>query len=117
MNYRHVYMRIIAHAKLEMKEGKRPSKGSEKKDFPDQYFEFHHIFPKSLFPQYENFKQNLVALTAREHFFCHELLTKIWPSWQMNCALFLMVSCKEGKMSSKQYEILRRNYSKIVSQR
>lgn len=110
MNYRHIYMCIIAHAKSEMKEGKRPSKKSERKNFPNQYFEFHHIFPRSLFPQYENFEQNLVALTAREHFFCHQLLTKIWPTVQMFKALsmFCVFQQKLRKLNSKQYEIIRK---------
>ena len=119
MNYRHVYMRIIAHAKSEMKEGKRPSKKSERKNFPNQYFEFHHIFPRSLFPQYKDYKQNLVALTAREHFFCHELLTKIWPSKQMTYALFAFISRPnyDYKISSKEYEKIKKEFSKMMSEK
>jgi len=115
MNYRHIYMRNNAHAKLEMKEGKRPLNHKDKKNFPNQYFEFHHIFPRSLFPQYKNFVQNLVALTAREHFFCHELLTKIWPSRQMYTALFYLSNDKKHKCSSKEYERIREEFSKSQS--
>ena len=39
------------------------------------YTERHHIIPKSLGGQ--NTKDNLVRLTAREHFICHHLLTKM----------------------------------------
>jgi len=39
------------------------------------YTEKHHIIPKSLGGN--NSKQNLVNLTAREHFVCHMLLTKM----------------------------------------
>jgi hypothetical protein len=112
-------MRIIAHAKSEMKEGERPSKKSERKNFPNQYFEFHHIFPRSLFPQYKDYKQNLVALTAREHFFCHQLLTKIWPSKQMTYALFAMTLDKHGhrenRLTPKEYEKLKKNYRELLS--
>lgn len=38
------------------------------------YYEKHHIIPKSL--SGSNDKDNLVLLTAREHFICHILLTK-----------------------------------------
>jgi hypothetical protein len=40
-----------------------------------EYFEKHHIIPKSLGGS--NNKINLVKLTAREHFVCHWLLTKM----------------------------------------
>jgi hypothetical protein len=39
------------------------------------YTEKHHIIPKSLGGS--NKKDNLVRLTAREHFICHWLLTKM----------------------------------------
>jgi hypothetical protein len=41
----------------------------------DTYIEKHHIIPRSLGGS--NSKENLVKLTAREHFVCHLLLTKI----------------------------------------
>jgi len=41
----------------------------------DVYTEKHHIIPKSLGGS--DLKDNLVRLTAREHFICHLLLTKI----------------------------------------
>lgn len=39
------------------------------------YCENHHIIPKSLGGN--NLKENLIKLTAREHFICHWLLTKM----------------------------------------
>jgi len=39
------------------------------------YTERHHIIPKSLGG--DNSEKNLVRLTAREHFVCHHLLTKM----------------------------------------
>lgn len=43
----------------------------------DGYSENHHIIPRSLGGNDD--KSNLVKLTAREHFICHYLLTKIYP--------------------------------------
>jgi len=42
---------------------------------PDVYTEKHHIIPKSLGG--DNSKDNLVKLTAKEHFICHLLLPKM----------------------------------------
>ena len=42
--------------------------------------ELHHVLPKSMFPEYKNLREhswNGVYLTAREHFICHWLLTKM----------------------------------------
>lgn len=107
MNYRHIYMRIISHAKSEQAKGLRPKTIWERKQsFKDQYFEFHHILPKSLFPNWKNRKSNYVALTAREHFFCHQLLTKIWSSRAMYASfLFLCGFHKNLKIrNSRVYE-------------
>ena len=56
-----------------------------------QYTEKHHIVPKSLGGEDQSF--NLVLLTAKEHFVCHRLLTKmttgtakrsmVYAAWQM----------------------------------
>ena len=40
------------------------------------YCEFHHIKPRSIYPELENEQSNIVALTAREHFIAHRLLAK-----------------------------------------
>ena len=76
MNYHHVYMLIIEHAKKEVKLGLRPRNQKQKKNFPNQYFEFHHILPKSLFPLWVKRKSNIVPPTAREHFFVINYLLK-----------------------------------------
>lgn len=43
----------------------------------DQYTESHHILPRSMFPHLHDDPNNRVRLTAREHFICHWLLTKM----------------------------------------
>ena len=90
MDYRRVYCKIIKKAQSENR-----SKTS------GIYYERHHILPKSIFPLWKNKASNIVLLTIREHLFCHKLLVKIYPSWQMGCALALMLSveryhCKES---------------------
>ena len=94
MNYRHVYMLIIEHAKSEENLGIR-AKGN------GNYYERHHILPKSLFPNWKKRKSNLVLLTAREHFFCHQLLTKVYPCWQMWICLRYFL---KETVNSKSYQ-------------
>lgn len=97
MNYRHIYMIIITKAKEEMQLGIRCKSNGN-------YYEKHHILPKSLFPLWEYRRSNIVLLTAREHYFCHELLIKIYPSRSMNYALWFLSNSKYHKVSSRQYE-------------
>lgn len=61
------------------------------------YTEKHHIIPKSLGGS--NTKDNLVKLTAREHFVCHRLLTK------MTCgtALYKMQKAVERMTASNKF--------------
>lgn len=117
MNYRHVYMLIIEHAKKEVSLDLRPKAKYLKKNFPNQYFEFHHILPKSLFPLWKNRKSNIIPLTAREHFFCHQLLTKIYPNKSMFFALHQMVFCTENssriKCTSYEYSRIKEKFSEL----
>lgn len=103
MNYRHVYCAIIRHAKSEELQGIRKRGNGE-------YYERHHILPRSLFPLWEKRKSNTVLLTAREHFFCHQLLTKIYPTKEMWNALSMFCKFKQDKrkLTSRQYEICRK---------
>lgn len=55
------------------------------------FFEEHHIFPKSIWPEYEKCKWNLVKLTYKDHYKAHEILPflcknpkdkqKMWYAW------------------------------------
>lgn len=109
MNYRHVYMLIIAHAKSEEKLGLR-KKGN------GNYYEAHHVFPKSLYPLWKDRKSNIVLLTAREHFFCHQLLTKIWPCRETVAAVFYLSNDKRHKVSSKEYQRIKEDFAKKQSE-
>ena len=85
------------------------------------YKEQHHIVPKSLGGT--NLKENLVNLTAREHFICHWLLTKMLPSpykEKMIYAAWAMANLKNQhqqryKITGRIYELLKQEYSKINS--
>lgn len=107
-------MAIVSHAQSEQSLGLRPKSKSEKRTskFKDLYFEFHHVLPKSLFPKWEHKQSNVVALTAREHFFCHQLLHKIYPGYQMAGALWRLSNDKNHKLTSKEYARIKEIFSK-----
>lgn len=72
MDYRKVYNSIIDRAKQEKRRKKQGT-----------YFEAHHIIPLCLGgdgkkSEWRN-HPNIILLTAREHFICHWLLTRIHP--------------------------------------
>ena len=85
------------------------------------YTERHHIIPKSLGGSNES--SNLVSLTAREHFVCHMLLTKMVTGIQrqkMVHAWWAMATLKKDcqdrhRLNSFQYESVRKEYSKYFS--
>jgi hypothetical protein len=87
------------------------------------YIEKHHIIPKSL--NGSDDKENLVNLTAREHFICHLLLTKIVEGKERNKmvhALWRMTvnghpKQDRYKTTSRIYEIARKMYVNEVKGR
>lgn len=81
------------------------------------YYEFHHIIPRSLGGS--NKKENLVLLTAKEHFVCHLLLVKMTSSLdrsKMANAFMLMQknAQKNKRYHSRLYETLKTHYSKYL---
>lgn len=84
------------------------------------YTEKHHIIPKSLGGT--DSKDNLVKLTAREHFICHLLLTKMTTgnnTYKMKFALSMITKIKnigEGRYtpSGKLYEYARKSYKESL---
>jgi len=87
----------------------------------ETYTECHHIIPRSLGG--EDTAENLVHLTAREHFICHWLLTKFTTGEardKMIYALRMMRANKSGKrynskITARVYENLKEEYAKIHS--
>lgn len=78
MNYEKIYIQIVERAKTRVLEG---------------YKERHHIIPKCMGGT--NDKDNIVALTAREHFICHQLLCEIYPNeHKLKLAVYMMCNMK-----------------------
>lgn len=96
MDYQKIYNQLIERAQNRTLEG---------------YKEKHHILPKCLGGS--NDKENLVELTAREHFLCHMLLCEIYPkNVKLYQALWLM-STNKNKTEGKRYKVSSRVYERI----
>jgi len=85
----------------------------------DGYKERHHIIPRSLGGSDK--RDNIVALTARQHFIAHLLLSKMCcdPAHKksMSYALWNMVNRDSGKRTtSYQYDRLRKNHAEFLSE-
>ena len=78
------------------------------------YYENHHIIPRCICKNklWSNFSYNKVLLTAKEHFICHLLLTKIYPSTGILWAFRRMEhNPKNGeRIYSKMFDIYRGKY-------
>jgi hypothetical protein len=84
------------------------------------YTETHHIIPRSMGGN--NKKENLVELTAREHFIAHRLLTKITVGvdrQKMIYALWRMCTrdTHTGHLTSRVYNLVRQQFAETHSQR
>lgn len=98
MNYQKIYNKIINN-RLE--------------NSLDVYTEKHHIIPKSLGGN--NKKSNLVRLTAREHYICHLLLTKIYKDNESHNKMiyaFFMMCNMESENQKRNFNINSRLYEK-----
>ena len=101
MNYIRVYWSII-HNRLHNK--------------VDGYVEHHHIIPRSEGGPDNN--DNIVSLTAREHYICHLLLAKIYNDDKMWYAVNIMSRLKNKiKITSRIYEIIKTHLAKVMSDR
>jgi hypothetical protein len=88
------------------------------------YTEVHHILPQSLGGS--NSKENLVRLTAREHFICHWLLIKMTEGEDRSKMLYALNGMKaenkyqeryHTKITARVYEKYRTEHSEIHSKR
>lgn len=101
MNYKKIYECLIES---------RRNLGRFKGD--DNYYEKHHILPKCFGGTNES--ENLVLLTAREHFVAHLLLVEMYEGRnksKMCCALWKMSTgnkYQKRKLTSKQYALVKR---------
>lgn len=70
------------------------------------YYEKHHIMPKCLGG--DDHIDNLVLLTAREHFICHKLLVNIYPNNKKLIYAYTLLAFNkkaQRKISSREYEL------------
>ncbi len=106
MDYLKIYYDIILNAK---------HRGLNKKKL-DGYFEKHHIIPKCYFKSKKiaSYKENMVLLTGREHFLCHQLLWLANKSDDRLLYAYNKMSMR-NKLSSKQCEILKKAFSERCS--
>jgi hypothetical protein len=111
MNYPKIYNEIIENAKFE-----------NHLKYKGVYYENHHIVPKCLGGSNE--KDNLVLLTAKEHFICHKLLVKIYPNNKgLSFAYYAMVHFPSKyrkevlKISSRDYILAKELFAKVQSSR
>ena len=84
----------------------------------EQYYEKHHIIPRCLGGSDDS--NNIVMLTAREHFLAHYLLTKIYPKeYKLFYALLCMIRDPHSnrKYTSRVYEIAKKQYANMQSVR
>lgn len=68
------------------------------------YTERHHVIPKSL--NGTDDKTNLVDLTAREHFICHWLLTKMYTGEAKSKMIYALNGMKRNGKFTQRYETL-----------
>jgi len=105
MDYKQIYERLINRAKTRTLSG---------------YKERHHIIPRCIGGT--NDTDNLVNLTAREHFIAHKLLCEIYPD---NDSLFYAYWCmctnwsnsymSRIQITSREYERAKKKFSKSIS--
>lgn len=105
MNYKRIYDQLIQ---------KRIDNPITRKE---QYVECHHVIPKS--EGGSDNEDNLVNLTAREHYVAHLLLARIYDDYNMWCSLWGLSnkwgrrrSCQQYVISSRQYERVRIEFAK-----
>lgn len=105
MNCQHIYNRLI-------------KKALHRDIDPDQYYEKHHIVPRCLGGS--DFADNLVLLTAREHFIAHLLLVKSLPgnSRLVKAAMMMSVcgSSTQRRTTNRVYEWLRKQHRDAMSE-
>ena len=103
MNYLKIYNQLIDR-------GQKRQLGHNKKSLVSLigYIEKHHIVPRCRGG--DNNKDNLVFLTAREHYIAHRLLVNIYPN-TIGLLAAVMFFCEYG--NSKGYATVRKQLSEI----
>jgi len=83
------------------------------------YVERHHIYPRSLFPQKANDADNIIALTAREHFIAHWMLHKAFGNGMTMAFMYMKANGPDQErywnLNSSAYESLRIAHASVMS--
>lgn len=95
MDYAVHYNTLIERAKTRLLEG---------------YSEQHHVIPRCLGGSDD--ADNLVSLTAREHFIAHQLLVKIYPD--NNSLVYAAHMMGNTRQNSKSYSWLREKHAEAL---
>lgn len=106
MNYQRIYNQIVNNRVCNVVDG---------------YTERHHIIPRSFGGTDDT--DNIVALTAREHFLCHWLLIKMYPTGALHhkaIQAFMMMACTSkdhggNRITSRLFEKYKIEHSKAMS--
>lgn len=106
MNYQKIYNQLVEKAK---------PRGLDKSKY-EGYFELHHILPRC--KEGQDTDDNLVMLSAREHYVAHILLWKIYPKDpNLFYAAWMMSNRSLQNRNSKLYAALKEEHVKILSSR
>jgi hypothetical protein len=87
--------------------------GSLRNQAVDGYSEVHHVVPVSMGGS--NDKDNLVALTARQHYVAHWMLAKACGGSAARAFFMMSNFGKYGTVNSTTYDKARKEYAKQVS--
>jgi hypothetical protein len=96
MNYQKIYNQIVQRAQNRELIG---------------YGEKHHIIPTCLGG--DNYPENIVKLTAREHFICHKLLCSIYPKNASLIGAHWLMANKVSSIHERTYRVGSREYSRL----
>lgn len=83
------------------------------------YVEAHHIYPRSMFPQLADDPNNIIRLTAREHFIAHWMLHKAFGGKMTQAFMYMKTGASQRywNLNSKSYETLRAEFGRFWSER
>lgn len=99
MNYKRIYNELVERRKTSPYNG---------------YTENHHIIPRCMGGT--DTEENIVALSAREHFIAHQLLYKIYKTYKLLCAITLMCTDRNGnRLNNRLYSWHRERFAKETS--
>lgn len=113
MNYEKIYENLIKSSK------EKACDRQKEKSEGVSYYENHHIVPRSLGGSDSD--ENVVLLTAREHFMCHWLLYKINPCkenafswWMMSNSAGNKYHTDRKRQTSRSYEYAKKAFSLFI---